>query len=63
MGLIILPKRATSLVKKTEKIRIFEPDRNLNMDAYKLDYRLYYDAFIKKSMEGTVFAYSYTTGA
>lgn len=50
-------------MKKTEKIRIFEPDRNLNMDAYKLDYRLYYDAFIKKSMEGTVFAYSYTAGA
>lgn len=63
VGLIILPKRATSLVKKTEKIRIFEPNKNQSMDAYKLDYRLYYDAFIKKSMEGTVFAYSYTVGA
>lgn len=62
VGLLILPKRATSLVKKTEKIRIFEPGENQSMDAYKLDYRLYYDAFIKKSMEGTVFAYSYTVG-
>lgn len=29
IGILVLPKRAASLVKKTEKVRIFEPDQEL----------------------------------
>lgn len=49
VGMLILPKKAAHLVKKSEKIRIFEPDTNQKADAYKFDYRLYYDVFVKKS--------------
>ena len=49
LGMLILPKKAAHLVKKSEKIRIFEPDTNQAADAYKFDYRVYYDVFVKKS--------------
>lgn len=58
IGILVLPKRAASLVKKTEKIRIFEPGKNLRADAWKFDYRLYYDLFIKKSLQDTIYAYT-----
>ena len=59
IGLLLLPKKAVSLVKKTEKVRTFAPEQNQDADAYKLDYRAYYDAFVRKSMEDAVFAYVY----
>lgn len=59
IGLIVMPKRACSLVKKTEKTRIFDPKDNLTADAWKLDYRVYYDAFVKKSYADTIFTYTY----
>lgn len=59
IGFIVLPKSAAKLVKKTEKIRTFSPDQNPDMDAYKFDYRLYYDAFVKNSAADTVYAYIY----
>ncbi len=49
IGMLILPKKAASLVKKSEKIRVFEPDTNQDADAYKFDYRVYYDVLVKKS--------------
>lgn len=58
IGILVLPKRAASLVKKTEKIRIFEPGKNLRADAWKFDYRLYYDLFVKKSLQDTIYAYT-----
>lgn len=56
VSMLMLPKKACSLVKKSEKIRIFTPDQNLNADAYKFDYRIYYDAFIKNAYSGSVWA-------
>ncbi len=47
--MLVLPKSAGSLVKKTEKMRVFTPEQNLDADAYKFDYRIYYDVFVKKS--------------
>lgn len=60
IGLICMPKKAAELVKKTEKIRIFGPDVNQDMDAYKFDYRLYYDVLIKDSMKGAIYTYTYS---
>jgi len=57
IGLLLLPKRAVALVKKTEKVRIFDPDKNQQADAWKFDYRIYYDAFIKDSLKKGVVAY------
>lgn len=46
---LVIPKKAASLVKKTETIRIFTPEENKDRDAYEFNYRLYYDVFVKKS--------------
>lgn len=59
VGLLVMPKRAASLVKKTDQVRTFDPSQNLNADAWKFDYRLYYDLFIKNSMANGIFAYVY----
>lgn len=56
VSMLMLPKSAASLVKKSEKIRTFTPDQNIDMDAYKFDYRLYYDVFVKDSMLETIWA-------
>lgn len=47
--MLVCPKSGAHLVKKTEKMRIFTPEQNLDADAYKFDYRIYYDVFVKKS--------------
>ena len=57
VGFIVMPRKAGILVKKTEKIRTFTPDKNQEMDAYKFDYRLYYDAFVKTSMKKAIYVY------
>lgn len=49
VGILAVPKTAVHLVKKSEKMRVFTPEQNLDADAYKFDYRVYYDAFVKKS--------------
>ena len=59
IGTLVLPKRAASLIKKTEQMRVFDPAHNLNADAWKMDYRLYYDVVVKNSLAGGVYAYVY----
>lgn len=59
IGLLLLPCRAASLIKKTEQVRCFDPAHNLKADAWKLDYRLYYDVVIKDSLKNGVYAYVY----
>lgn len=54
--MLVLPKKAASLVKKTEKMRVFTPEQNLDADAYKFDYRIYYDLFVKKSGVNSIWA-------
>ena len=53
---LIMPKKAASLVKKTETMRIFTPEQNKDADAYEFNYRLYYDVFVKKSNLKTIYA-------
>lgn len=60
IGLIVMPKRAASLVKKTDKVRIFSPEVNQDMQAWKFDYRLYYDLIIKNSMKKSIVTYTYS---
>lgn len=59
IGLLVMPRRAASLVKKTEQVRVFDPAQNLGADAWKFDYRLYYDLFIRSSLSAAVYAYVY----
>lgn len=59
IGMLVMPKKGASLVRKSEKIRTFSPDQNQGADAYKFDYRTYYDVIIKNSMAKAVYAYVY----
>ena len=59
IGLLVLPKRAASIIRKTEKIRSFSPDQNQKADAWRWDYRLFYDVVVKNSMLHSIFAYTY----
>ncbi len=54
--MIVCPKKGAHLVKKTENMRIFSPEQNIDADAYKFDYRIYYDVFVKKSGLDAVWA-------
>ena len=55
--ILVCPKRGAHLVKKTENMRIFTPEQNIDADAYKFDYRIYYDVFVKKSGLDAVWAF------
>ena len=54
--MLVCPKKGAHLIKKTENMRIFSPEQNLDADAYKFDYRIYYDVFVKKSGLDAVWA-------
>ncbi|MBR0466719.1 MAG: hypothetical protein IJJ40_04415 [Clostridia bacterium] len=47
--MLVCPKSGAHLVKKTEQLRVFTPEQNIDADAYKFDYRIYYDVFVKQS--------------
>lgn len=55
--MLVMPKKAASLVKKTEKMRTFTPEQNLTKDAYKFDYRIYFDVFVKKSKKNSIWGW------
>ena len=55
--MLVVPKSGAHLVKKTEQMRIFTPEQNIDADAYKFDYRIYYDVFVKRSGLDTVWAW------
>ncbi len=55
--MLVLPKTAAHLVKKTEKMRVFTPEQNTAADAYKFDYRIYYDVFVKASATDGIWAF------
>lgn len=59
VGLLLMPKSAASLVKKTEQVRTFSPEQNQSADAYKFDYRTYYDLIVKNSGADAIYAYIY----
>lgn len=59
IGLLVLPKKAAMLVKKSERMRTFEPNTNQSADAYLFQYRLYYDLFVRNSYKDTIFVYKY----
>ena len=55
--MLVCPKRGAHLVKKTENMRIFTPEQNVDADAYKFDYRIYYDVFVGTSGLDAIWAW------
>jgi len=59
IGCLVLPRKVVNRVMKTQKMRFWTPDQNIDLDAYKLDFRFVYDFLVKKSAVNTIVAYSY----
>ena len=59
IGILIVPKSAVSLVKKTERVRYFDSEENQQADAHRFDFRVYYDAFIRNNRSTGIYAYVY----
>jgi len=55
--MLVAPKSAAHLVKKTENMRIFTPEQNVDADAFKFDYRIYYDVFVNKNGLDSIWAW------
>lgn len=53
---IIMPKSAASLVKKVDKVDTYTPEQVQDMDAYRINFRLYYDCFVTNQKKGVIFA-------
>jgi hypothetical protein len=62
VDMLVVPRSAPMVIKKHDKLRVFGPEVNQDKDGTKVQYRLYYDALIKQSDIGTVFA-AHTTPA
>lgn len=52
INMLMVGKKTASLIKKLVKIKTFTADENQEMDAYKFQYRIYYDLLIKASKAG-----------
>lgn len=53
---LVLPRKAASLVKKVDKVNVIDCDDVEDLNAYKINYRLYYDLIVKNSYLKTVHA-------
>lgn len=53
---LVLPKDSASFVKKVDKFDIINPSDVEDYDAYKINFRMYYDLIVKESRKGTIFA-------
>ena len=53
---IVLPRKVAHFIKKLDKVRIFNPDENVNVDSWQIDFRVYYDLFVKKNQVNAVWA-------
>ena len=53
---IVLPRKVARFVKKLDKVRIFNPDDNINVDSWQIDFRVYYDLFVKHTQKNAVWA-------
>ncbi len=53
---LVLPKDSASFVKKVDKCQILSPDQVEDFDAYKINFRMYYDLICKNSRRETIFA-------
>ena len=59
IGMLMLPKDACMQVVKHKLSKIYTPNEVRDLDAYQINYRMYYDALILNSLKTGIFAYTY----
>jgi hypothetical protein len=58
INFMIVYPAAVLQTKKHDKLKIFSPDENQEMDAYKVQYRLYHDAFVYENKANGIYLHS-----
>lgn len=55
--MVVHPSAVASIVKHA-KVRVFDPDTNQEADAWKYDYRIYYDLFVLDNKVNGIYAHT-----
>lgn len=62
INFLIVAPSAVLQVAKHAKLRVFEPDVNQTADAYKIDYRIYHDAWVLDNKTKGIYAHCKAEG-
>ena len=58
INFMIVDPAAVMQITKHAKLRVFEPDVNQSADAYKIDYRIYHDAWVLENKAKGIYAHT-----
>lgn len=58
INFMIVDRAAVIQLIKHGKIRVFDPDTNQSADAYKVDYRVYHDAWVLNSKKNGIYCHT-----
>ena len=58
INFMIVDRAAVIQLIKHGKIRVFDPDTNQSADAYKVDYRVYHDAWVLNNKKNGIFCHT-----
>ena len=58
INFMIVDRAAVIQLIKHGKIRVFDPDTNQSADAYKVDYRIYHDAWVLENKKNGIYCHT-----
>lgn len=58
INFMIIDRAAVIQLIKHGKIRVFDPDTNQSADAYKIDYRIYHDAWVLNNKKNGIYCHT-----
>ena len=58
INFMIVDRAAVIQLIKHGKIRVFDPDTNQSADAYKVDYRVYHDAWVMENKKNGIYCHT-----
>jgi hypothetical protein len=58
INFMIVDRAAVVQLIKHGKIRVFDPDTNQSADAYKVDYRVYHDAWVMNNKKNGIYCHT-----
>ena len=57
INFLIVARGAVTQITKHAKMRVFDPDVNQKANAYKIDYRIYHDAWVMDNKKNGIYAH------
>ena len=58
INFMIVDRASVIQLIKHGKIRVFDPDTNQSADAYKVDYRVYHDAWVLNNKKNGIYCHT-----